>query len=225
MRIMLMCFIGALVFGVSLVDEVKADLLWHLEFEGNLLDTAGHASGPYNGSEVKPPIDPGVTEFVPDGRVGQALSFDGNSVRIDIPGTATAMSEFTVSLFQKSDVAFYDMAHAFVTKPAWTTGNFVMRTLPNDDMEMYNNVGNVSTWVDGTFFSGVHPFYMNRWNHFAITYSVTAGEAKLYIDGALVNTGTGASEPVEFNDGFTLGAWNFSTTNSFDSAMRGRPTG
>ena len=220
-KIMVICFVGALFLGASLVDEVKAELLWHLEFEGNLDDTAGHASGPYNAIEVAPPIDGGSTAFVP-GRIGQALEFDGSAVRIDVPGTASPMTEFTVAFFMKSSEEWYNSSYAFVTKPHWSTGNFVMRSIPNDDNEMWNDVGNTSLGVGGDFWSGSHPYYIDRWNHFAITYSVTAGETKLYFDGVLVSSATGSSEPVEFNDGFTLGAWNYSDTVPFNDRLVGQ---
>jgi len=205
-----------------LVDEVKADLVWHLEFEGNLDDTAGHASGPYNATEVAPPIAGGTTAFVPDGRIGQALAFDGNEVRIDVPGTASPMTEFTISLFMKSGEEWYNSSNALVTKPGWTTGNFVMRIIPNEDNEMWNDVGNTSLGVGGDFWSGSHPAYMDRWNHFAITYSVTAGETKLYFDGVEAASATGSSEPVEFNDGFTLGSWNYSDDQPYNDRLVGQ---
>jgi len=207
MRIMLMCFIGALVFGVSLVDEAKADLLWHLEFEGNLDDTAGHASGPYNGAEVAPPMGGGSTAFVPDGRVGQALEFDGSTVRVDVPGTATAMSEFTISLFMKSEETWYMNAYHLVSQPFWeASGNFQFRSLPNDDIDMQYTAGNSGIYVPvGTF----GPSDIGRWIHMAVTFSESAAVTKLYFDGVeAFSTAVASGDAVEWDDGFTLGAWN-----------------
>ena len=221
-KVAIICLLGALLLGISTVEEVKADLLWHLDFEGNLDDTAGHASGPYNAMEVAPPIDGGSTAFVSGGRIGQALEFDGSNVRIDVPGTVSPMTEFTVAYFMTSSEDWYNSSMAFVTKPQWSTGNFVMRSIPNDDNEMWNDVGNTSLGVDGTFWSGSHPAYIDRWNHFAMTYSVTAGETKLYFDGELVASATGSSDPVEFNDGFALGAWNYSDDQPYNDRLTGQ---
>ena len=204
----------------DLATAGKPQLVWHLEFEDNLDDTAGHASGPYHATEVAPSIGGGMTAFVP-GRIGQALSFDGNDLRVDVPGTMEPMSEFTVSFFMKSSEDWYNQSMAFVTKPQGSAGNFVMRSIPDEDNEMWNDVGNTSVGVDGTFWSGSHPLYIDRWNHFALTYSVASGETKLYFDGLEVSSSTGASEPVEFNDGFTLGAWNFSDDQPYNDRLTG----
>jgi len=200
---------------VSLVDEVKADLLWHLEFEDNILDTAGHASGPYNATIV----GAGIEGYV-DGRVGRAVDLNGSATRIDVPGLPSPLTEWTFSAWVKSDVPWFDEVRTIAAIPGWNggDGDFVCRSVV--DQDLWINCGNIALWVPNDTF--IEPDDLNRWIHLAITWTSATPEAKLYIDGVLADTRVPAGgTDINWDLGASIGAWNYSAGLPFNAPFLG----
>lgn len=204
-----MSLVGALAFSVG---NAEAALLAHLEFEGNLLDTAtGNFDGTVAGA--------GLGGFVA-GETGQAVQFDGSATRIDLPGTPAAMSEFTIAFFINSP-DWFNALTVPVANVGWSGGvdDFVFQTLPdNNAQDIFVNLP-LNGWVlsnNGTFTA---PSYVNRWVHMAVTYNVGDGTRKLYVDGVEQFNSGPAAGAVAFDNGITLGAWDFAGDGTgFDRA-------
>jgi len=211
-KVAITCFLGALFFGVSTVDVVKADLLWHLEFEDNVLDTAGHPTGPYDGTI----LGAGIGGYV-DGKVGRAVLFDGSETRVDLPGTPSSLSEWTLLFWLNSEAEWFDELYNILNVPIWGgDGCFAFGTmLEQYDLWIPVGKGGLNTAED-TFSA---PNDVGVWIHMAVSWSNVseANETKLYVNGVLMDSqGVDVGDPnIEWDRGTNIGAWDYSDTEHY----------
>ena len=214
-KVAIICFLGALFSGVSTIDEVKADLLWHLELEDNVLDTAGHATGPYDGTIV----GEGIGGYV-DGRVGRAVFFNGSVTRLDLPGTPSPLSEWTLLFWLNSEVEWFDQYFAFVCVPIWGDGVGAMEFRSSGTgHDLWINASSANLSLANDTFSA--PDDVGVWIHMAMSYSVSNQESKLYVNGVLLDsTGVDVEDQgVEWDRGTNIGAWKHSEGGQYVSLM------
>ena len=214
-KVAIICFWGALLFGVSTVDEVKADLLWHLELEDNILDTAGHPRGPYDGTIV----GEGIGGYV-DGKVGRAVFFNGSVTRLDLPGTPSPLTEWTLLFWLNSEVEWFDDYFAFVCVPIWGDGVGAMEFRSSGSgHDLWINASSANLSLANDTFSA--PDDVGVWIHMTMTYSVSNQESKLYVNGVLMDsTGVNAEDQgVAWDRGANIGAWKHSEGGQYVSLM------
>lgn len=143
--------------------------------------------------------------WVPDGgRVGGALSFDGNGDFVIVPRHATLepLESMTVSLWAKmADIGggFCDL----VRKADSNRAGYLVRWHHFDDHLWWR--------LDRDSYPLIHVEdpqittpYLGAWHHITGTYDAATGTSSLYVDGALLNSITGFSGPLEHTDDLYL---------------------
>ena len=137
----------------------------------------------------------GGPQFVADGRIGQAVRFNGFTqwARISSGGLARGRSEVTVAAWIRprgSQGGSYTWGHVWFESTASTYGgpdNYTRLSLVVDSGGTVRMVGRDSE--DGTFFgvNSTNTIPSNTWTHIVGTWQ--AGEGlKLYLDGTLNNS-------------------------------------
>jgi len=213
-KVAIICLLGALLFSVSTIEEVKADLLWHLEFEDNVLDTAGNPGGPYDGIIV----GEGLGGYV-DGIVGRAVFFDGSDTRLDIPGIPSPLTEWTVSFWLNSEVEWFDEFFAFLCVPIWEDIGPMEFRSSGAGHDFWINASSANLSLANDTFSA--PDDVGVWIHIAMSYSVSNRKSKLYVDGVLMDSTSvdGEDQGVAWDRGANIGAWKHSEGGQYVSLM------
>ena len=165
-------------------------LIAHWKFDGDLTDSSG------NGFDGAPS---GTLSYV-DGKIGQALYFNGGNNRVNLPAMIETASEVSVGGW----IYFEDNAgknsHFLTATWSWgTTKGFILRrnlTTAGHDKEFCIVIGHTFYFFDKVLTS-------DEWFHLFVTNTGTT--TKLYINGVLEQTMT--TIPIPYGGGYnSIGA-------------------
>lgn len=197
-RIMLVAFLIALLNFIA-----RAELVAHYTFDDS---TAIGQDSTVNGYNVDAyGIAP---NFIEDGRIGGAASFDGTQglVRQTYLFNSSSFSlAFWVKPTAESPVIMRSWANNGGPSISMTRNSFRFFTKYSD------GIANLSTWVDGLKWS------LQRWQHVVMTFEPTTnqgtyydGVLRIYHDGVLVNTKTDAKYSAHDWTGLAIGRYSSS---------------
>ncbi len=134
------------------------------------------------------------------GRVGGALSFDGNGDFVIVPRTASLepLGSMSVALWAKIPNAAGGFAD-IVRKADANQGGYLVRWHHFDDTLWWrlDRYSNPQIFVPDTQTTAA---YFNAWHHIAGTYDAITGTSSLYVDGVLKNSITGFAGNLEHTD-------------------------
>ena len=147
----------------------------------------------------------GNPTWVPGGgRVGGALSFDGNGDFVFVPQNATLepLGSMSVTMWAKmSDIGggFTDL----LRKADSDMPGYLVRWHHFDDHLWWrlDRKGNPPIYAEDT---QITTPYLNAWHHIAGTYDAATGTTSLYVDGVLKTSATGFAGPLEHTDDLYL---------------------
>ncbi|MGI6278201.1 MAG: DUF2341 domain-containing protein [Patescibacteria group bacterium] len=153
----------------------------------------------FGGSDLDGTLGAGdsAPSWTNEGKVGKALEFDGDKSIISITSNETNFTneDFTVSVWTKATISQGS------NKRIVAQG-----TYQADGWEIFNSDGKVElrTYQTGTF-QGSSANYNDdgKWHHIIVIRKNTT--AKFYIDGVLINEGTGHNSPTISDDNLEIG--------------------
>jgi hypothetical protein len=184
------------------VTDPNNPVVWY-KFDGNADDSAGTADGLLRG-------DPTYAQGV----YGQAIGFDGYRDSVEIPGASDLFSSIVTGI----TIAFWqygaDSAHRSDTL---CCSNYVYGL---DDPAIAVNLGCWrlpgeynwdcgQPWSFDNRLSGNHRYtseWSGRWNHWAFTKDVRTGTMRIFLNGLLYDSRTGAGSPVSGITSFEIGS-------------------
>ncbi|MHC4246484.1 MAG: DUF1553 domain-containing protein [Planctomycetota bacterium] len=140
-----------------------------------------------------------------EGRVGNALGFDGGDDRATIPNSAN--KSFTVSFWLRTTA----QARGSASDPRWFLGSGLIDGevpgIVNDFGIAMVGPGVISAGVGRpeTFIHSAPGFNDGDWHHVALTRDASTGRFVLYVDGIEVDAAVGGRQPLNAIDELTVG--------------------
>jgi hypothetical protein len=195
------------------VAAPSAPVAWY-KFDGNANDSAGAAHGSLSGNPA----------YVP-GMYGRAMQFDGDEDSMHITDVSTSFSKISTAI----TIAFWQYGAASTHhRDTLCCSNYTYGT---DDPAIAINLGcwhNPSPFTshrrtrggqynwdcgrpwsfDGRL-SGNHRYdteWSGRWNHWAFTKDSEAATMKIFLNGTLYDSRTGANSPISGISSFEIGS-------------------
>ncbi|MGB5725661.1 MAG: LamG-like jellyroll fold domain-containing protein [Thiogranum sp.] len=133
------------------------------------------------------------------GQLDGALSFDGNNDYINVPHDDTlSLTTFSISAWiQPTALSGWQIV---VSKSNSTSWNYYLGTSGSEIALGFNNSG---SWTE--FITSGAGLSTGQWYHLAGTFDDATGEGKVYLNGALIHTGTTTASPPATSDAVTIG--------------------
>ncbi|MFP6886301.1 MAG: LamG domain-containing protein, partial [Opitutales bacterium] len=142
------------------------------------------------------------------GKIGGALSFDGNNDQVLLPNAAHPMgAELTVAFWANGGSSLPKQTTLLESE---LNGNRVINIhFPSDDGTIYWDVGPGGEHADRIQKTPVESDYKNLWAHWAFTKNVTTGIMEMHRNGSLWQSGTGKTLPLPSSQvtSFRIGAF------------------
>ncbi len=189
-------------YNVYPVAAPKAPLAWY-RFDGDMDDSAGSAHG-------RPRGNPTFAE----GIHGQAIRFDGYKDAVEITGAASLFSR----IFDGITIAFWQYGAESphhtdtVCCSNYTYGSEAPAIAIN--LGCWRPPGQYNwdcgqPWSFDGRLSGNHLYrseWSGRWNHWAFTKDALLGEMKIFLNGRLYGSRSGAHSPISGVNSFEIGS-------------------
>lgn len=198
------CVLGVLSLSVAvgLTNVSHADLIVHLEFEGNFEDSSGNN---VHGTPV------GDTAIVSDGAKGNVASFDGadDIVSLDpadlIAAGADLLDEMTIAMWVYSEVELSAAGFTGGFNTDWSSGGV--------HLKLQNGLVNIGINGGSGDVVGTTVMPAGEWHHIAFTGTLLDFVFAVYYDGVEEGIQAPTTVPFFFDMALSpsIGAWNNGT--------------